>query len=199
MLEAWTIVRRHRANGSAEATVKLLSRSLRSAWFHARLNAEVARAVAQSEAKADALAARTGANLRAEIESMENTDYLGHEGRLRLSDLRQAHRIASDREAADYAAKRESIASAKGRFCSVTFTKKDGRSRRMLVQPATLQHRIKGESASPSARQAAATRAERHPHLLPVWDAENDAIRSVNLATVQRITLDGMTHCFSAN
>ena len=57
---------------------------------------------------------------------------------------------------------------------------------------------VKGDDATPSARKAAETRRERHPHLLPVWDADKRAIRSVNLSTVTRITVDGHTHRFAA-
>lgn len=99
---------------------------------------------------------------------------------------------------ADLRAKRELIASAGGRFCAVTFIKKDGSERRMQVQPAALRLRLKGEAASEAARQAAFARQERHPHLLPVWDVRARAPRSINLATVSRIALDGKVHRFAA-
>lgn len=98
----------------------------------------------------------------------------------------------------DLRAKRDLIASAGGRFCAITFTKKDGTERRMQVQPATLRLRLKGEVASESAKRAALTRHERHPHLLPVWDVRAGAPRSINLATVSRIALDGQVHRFTA-
>jgi len=98
----------------------------------------------------------------------------------------------------DLAAKRDLIASAGGRFCAVTFTKKDGTERKMQVQPATLRTRVKGEAASPDARRATLTREERHPHLLPVWDIRARAPRSINLRTVSCIAVDGQVHRFAA-
>jgi hypothetical protein len=101
-------------------------------------------------------------------------------------------------EAPDLTAKRDLIASAGGRFCAVTFTKKDGSLRKMQVQPAALRLRVKGETAGEAARQAALTRQERHPHLLPVWDIRARAPRSINLRTVSRIAVDGEVHRFAA-
>ncbi len=98
----------------------------------------------------------------------------------------------------DVAAKRDLIASAGGRFCAVTFTRKDGTERRMQVQPAALRLREKGSAASDRAQRAAHTRQERHPHLLPVWDIRARAPRSINLRTVSRIAVDGRVHDFAA-
>ena len=89
------------------------------------------------------------------------------------------------------------IASAGGRFCAVTFTKKDGSERVMRVQPAKLRHHVKGDAATDAGKRATATRAQRHPNLMPVWDAEKDAPRSVNLATVSRIAVNGQVHSFA--
>lgn len=98
----------------------------------------------------------------------------------------------------DLAQKRDLIASAGGRFCGVTFTKKDGTERRMQVQPAALDLRVKGDAASERAKRATLTREARHPHLLPVWDVRARAPRSINLATVSRIAVDGQVHRFAA-
>lgn len=98
----------------------------------------------------------------------------------------------------DLARKRDLIAAAGGRFCGVTFTKKDGSLRRMQVQPAALRPRLKGAAASEPARRAALTREARHPHLLPVWDLRARAPRCINLATVSRIAVDGQVHRFAA-
>ena len=98
----------------------------------------------------------------------------------------------------DLAAKRDLIASAGGRFCAVTFLKKDGTERKMQVQPAALRTRVKGEAASAAARRATLTREARHPHLLPVWDIRAGAPRSINLRTVSRIAVDGRVHRFAA-
>jgi hypothetical protein len=96
------------------------------------------------------------------------------------------------------AAKRALLLGAGGRFCGVTFRKKDGSLRRMQVQPAALARRLKGPAASERAARASATRAARHPHLLPVWDVRARAPRSINLATVSRIAVDGQVHRFAA-
>lgn len=108
------------------------------------------------------------------------------------ADLRIA--LAHEESAPAYAEKRALIASAKGRFCSVTFTKKDGTARTMKVQPATLRQHVKGSAASKAGQKATATRAARHPNLLPVWDVEAKAPRSVNLQTVSRIAVNGTVH-----
>ncbi len=98
----------------------------------------------------------------------------------------------------ELAQKRDLIASAGGRFCGVTFAKKDGSERRMQVQPAALRLRQKGDAASDRAQRATHTRQERHPHLLPVWDVRARAPRSINLRTVSRIAVDGRVHHFAA-
>ena len=97
----------------------------------------------------------------------------------------------------DLSARRDLIESAGGRFCGVTFTRKDGTERRMQVQPAALPFHVKGEAASERAKRATFTRQERHPHLLPVWDVRARAPRSINLRTVSRIAVDGQVHRFA--
>lgn len=52
--------------------------------------------------------------------------------------------------------------------------------------------------AEAEAREAAETRAQRRANLLPVWDADAKASRSVNLATILSIKVDGATHTFNA-
>lgn len=168
---------------------EVFASALRNVWSKAKVLA--------------ALLSRSAASLRAELADMENRDRLGHAGFARMDELRNALRTveareAEEAEAADLAAKRDLIASAKGRFCAVTFTKKDGSERIMKVQPATLKFHVKGDDATEAGRNAAVTRAIRHPNLLPVWDAENKAPRSVNLATVTRIAVDGQVYRFTA-
>ncbi len=68
----------------------------------------------------------------------------------------------------------------------------------MQVQPATLQHHVKGETATEAGKRAVATRKATHPNLLPVWDAQAKAARSINLATVSRIAVDGRVHEYHA-
>ncbi|TNC44164.1 hypothetical protein FHG66_20745 [Rubellimicrobium rubrum] len=111
---------------------------------------------------------------------------------------RRAPKASPWAERSDLVAKRDLIESAGGRFCAVTFVKKDGTERRMQVQPAALRHRLKGDAASEAAKRATFTRQERHPHLLPVWDVRARAPRSINLRTVSRIAVDGGVHSFPA-
>ncbi|PQV56583.1 hypothetical protein LX70_02155 [Defluviimonas denitrificans] len=187
MTEAWTATRdlMVRLNYAPRQLRDVFRSCLCNAWIKAKRTA--------------AMMARSVDSLRSEIEDLENRDYLGHEGLSRMSELRIAIRDAEARAAArEQDVKRTLIASAAGRFCTVTFTKADGSERVMRVQPATLKFHVKGEAASEAARKAVATRAERHPHLMPVWDAEKQAPRSINLATVSRIAVNGTTHQFHA-
>lgn len=90
----------------------------------------------------------------------------------------------------DYDAMRTLIESAKGRFCAVDFVKKDGTDRRMIVQPARLKNEIVGDDRSELAERRLKTYKENNPHLMPVWDVEKEAIRSINFDTVKRIACD---------
>lgn len=54
--------------------------------------------------------------------------------------------------------------------------------------------RAKKEAATAAGKRAVATRKTVHPNLLPVWDAQAKAPRSINLATVSRIAVDGTVH-----
>ena len=89
------------------------------------------------------------------------------------------------------------ISSAKGRFCSVTFIKKDSSVRVMNIQPAAITKNLVGDDACDSAKKAVATRKERHPNLLPVWDNGSQGIRSVNLDTVTEIKVDGAVYKYA--
>lgn len=200
MTEAWTIARRFA--GNRETWGQRLSRALKLVWWNAKDAARRAvEAARQNAERAAAFVGRTAASLRAEVEDLENTDRLGFDGIERLAAARRALGEAVAREgdamADDFAAKRALIAAAQGRFCVVTFIKADGSRRVMRVQPAALKFCIKGDAASEAGRKAAETRAQRHPNLLPVWDAEARAPRSVNLATVLSIKVDGATHSFT--
>lgn len=81
---------------------------------------------------------------------------------------------------------------AKGRFCSITFTKKDGTVRTLTVQPHAVKTHL-AENPSPVHRQAAEARKKNHPHLLPVYDVQDKRIKSINLDTVSRIRVDGIS------
>ncbi|HBZ45308.1 MAG TPA: hypothetical protein DEO85_14925 [Maritimibacter sp.] len=197
MTEAWEIVRRFLGNG--ETLAQLLSRALKAVWWSARQKMRVAQSVEASMAAKRKLETLPSDELAQRIENLENRDVLGASGLRELSDLRSAHVAAQRREIEANEAKREMIASAKGRFCHVVFTKKDGSARQMTVQPAALKNHVKGADGRESARRAAETRAERHPHLMPVWDVEKQACRTVNLATVNRIAVNGAVHEFHAH
>lgn len=193
---AWTLARQDLWSRRLPASElrNLFPDALRSAWAEMKRRAVYAARRAKQ-------ALRPSAEIEAEIQTLENRTFLGHDGINRLSELRTAYHNSCEREAeerakAEMEAKRRMIAAAKGRFVSVTFTKKDGSERVMRIQPATLKYHLKGKKASESASKAAQTRAERHPHLLPVWDADKAAARSVNLLTISRIAVDGAVHEF---
>lgn len=94
---------------------------------------------------------------------------------------------------------RQLVESSGSRFMSITFIKKNGECRVMQIQPAAGKFRVKGADASPSAQQAAKTRAERYPNLLNVWDVGKGAFRSVNMDTVTEVHCNGETFCFAEN
>ncbi|WP_299739054.1 hypothetical protein [uncultured Roseobacter sp.] len=191
---AWTIARQELWSRCLPASQlrNLFPDALRRAWAELKRRAVIAAERAKQTM-------RPSSDIWADIQALENRTTLGHEGINQLADFQCAYHDACQREAeekarAEMEAKRKMIAAARGRFVSVTFTKKDGSERQMRIQPATLRHHLIGEAASESARKAAQTRAERHPHLMPVWDVEARAPRSVNLATVSRIAVDGQVH-----
>ncbi|WP_120632195.1 hypothetical protein [Ruegeria sp. EL01] len=138
-------------------------------------------------------------HIREAMSLLDNKDTWTEADYRKREELVAALAVAQGHEAKEqaYAEKRALISKAKGRFVSVTFTKQDGTQRTMRVQPATLRQHVKGDAASNAARKAIETRTRRHPHLLPVWDTEAQAPRSVNLATVSRIAADGNVHTFS--
>ena len=199
MTQAWQYARQElwcrRLPSSALPTV--FPDALRSAWKAAKIK------IAAQNARTD-MARRSATELRAAVNDLENRDRLDPEGIDRLGQLRAALGEAMAREAveaqeAEFAAKRALIASAGGRFCAVTFTKKDGSERTMQIQPATLQHHVKGDAATEAGKRATATRKERHPHLLAVWDAKAKAPRSVNLATITAIRINGASYTYTAH
>ncbi|KAA9006650.1 hypothetical protein [Histidinibacterium aquaticum] len=188
MAEAWARTREALAHNPRLILRALFRRYLREAWVNAKTRMEIAREKA-------ALEARSVESLSREIENIENRSIIGIDGANRLAKLRCA--LARAREREDFAVKRELIATGTGRFVAVTFTKKDGAERTMTVQPDALRSRLKGEDASDAGRRASQTRAERHPNLMPAWDAQKGACRSINLATVSRIAVDGQVHTFA--
>lgn len=162
-----------------------------------RVWAEAKRRVAQAMRNAEMTPAdRT----RYAIAALEGKDRWTQADYARIGVLRAALRAAVEHEQAApaYAEKRQLIEAAKGRFCAVTFTKKDGTERTMQVQPATLRQHVKGDTATDTGKRAVATRKATHPNLLPVWDAKAKAPRSINLATISRIAVNGTVHEYRA-
>jgi hypothetical protein len=78
---------------------------------------------------------------------------------------------------------RSLVEDAGSRFLSVEFKKADGTLRRMTIQQESLKAHVKGDKATSAGKQAVATRKANYPNLLPVWDHENQAVRSINLDT----------------
>ena len=74
---------------------------------------------------------------------------------------------------------------------SVTFLKKDGTLRTMLVQDAVTKFLCKGDAASEAARKAVLSRKLNNPNLLNVYDIQKQAIRSINMDTVIQISGKG--------
>lgn len=157
------------------------ARYLRQAWYEAKLRLEFNQPLVDSTE-----AERTFALVR----------------NLKTEDPRaeaQAAR-AVEQERREMEEKRRLIESAKGRFARVVFIKKDGSIRRMTVQPAKLKLHVKGETASEAAQKGRGDPQgpSSHPHLMPVWDTEAQAPRSVNLNTITRISVNGKTHRYAA-
>ncbi|SHJ24561.1 hypothetical protein SAMN05444417_3301 [Wenxinia saemankumensis] len=167
----------------------LFANALRRAWTQVKSLVARRRAAVAAET-------RTPAAIRAELEALENRDTLGPEGRARISELLAALPYAEEK-AAQNDAKRELIEAEGGRIVTVTFTKADGLERVMKIQPSALRSRVKGEAASPSAQQAAATRKARHPHLFNAWDVEKGGPRSINLGTISRIASRGTVRTYA--
>jgi hypothetical protein len=86
------------------------------------------------------------------------------------------------------------IETAGSRFVSVEFVKADGTPRKMLVNPARLGAKLRRDDSikSESHVRGAETRKANNPHLLNVWCEMAQAPRSINLATLSSIKLDGV-------
>lgn len=158
---------------------KLFGNLLRQAW--ADVKADAARKPLSAEEARDAL------------------NMLRNKNHWSDADYKEADRLAAivAQRSADDAEKRDLIASAKGRFCSVTFTKADGSERIMSVQPAAITKHVKGNEATEAGKRAVITRKARHPHLLPVWDVKAQGVRTINLATVSEIQVNGMAYAYA--
>ncbi|GAB5447167.1 hypothetical protein [Gymnodinialimonas sp.] len=184
MLDAWTNTHRMMTTlGYARHQMReVFAVELRKAWAAAKA----------ATAALKAMAVQSTADLLAQITALQNKDTMGHDGIARLAQLESALDTAKKREAE----KRKLIAAGAGRICTVTFTKKDGTARTMKVQPAAMAKRVKGDGATDAGKCAALTRKATHPNLMPVWDVEARAARSINLATITRIAAMGQIHRF---
>ena len=185
MKAAWAALRTYGPARDLETLRRRLSREMAQAWFTLKRRAQLV-AMSKIERLQDALSALRNVDRMTPAHRAE-------EKRLTAEIAAEAHKEA----APIYAEKAERIAAAGGRFCTVTFTKKDGTERTMQVQPATLRHHVKGGDATDAGKRAVATRKALHPNLLPVWDVAAQAPRSVNLATVSRIAVDGRVFEYS--
>lgn len=96
-----------------------------------------------------------------------------------------------------YAQIKALLATAGARFISIHFTKKDGSDRQITFNPAAAPKRVKGDEASESAQKAVKTRATNNPNLVNVWDNGKQSFRSINMDTIYRIKVDGVTYDLS--
>lgn len=124
-----------------------------------------------------------------ELISLQNKSHLSAEDYKRITVLSKA--IAHEQAEEEYKAKRDLI---KAGPCEVTFTKADGAERVIRIEHGKLV----AKGATKSGERATKTRKARHPNLLPVWDADKGAPRSVNLSTISRIVTASQTHVFKA-
>lgn len=154
-----------------------LKYALRNAWADYRAKQRGLRLVDELTAREKALA------------TLEAKTFTTPADRDEIAVLRTA--IAQEHAAPALAAKRALIEAAP---CVVTFTKADGTLRTMRVEPGKLL--AKGAAATKAGQRATKSRKARHPNLLPVWDADKDAPRNVNLATVSRIATPERVHTF---
>lgn len=81
---------------------------------------------------------------------------------------------------------------AQGRFCGITFRKKDGSIRHMTIQTAAVETHTTGCKTA-ATRQAVAKRRINHPNLFPVYDVVAGKIKSINLDTVTHVNVDKTT------
>lgn len=78
---------------------------------------------------------------------------------------------------------------AQGRFCGITFVKKDGTVRHLTIQTAAVETHTTGCKTA-AARQGVAKRRINHPNLFPVYDVAAGRIKSINLDTVTHVNVD---------
>lgn len=183
MLEAWDRTRAFLERNPHGRRAAAFAMYLAEAWVNEKSRLANVR-------RAEKLAAMTIDQVEAQIARANHYGELADD--FRLTELYPA--LEAKKAEAQNAAKRDLIQTADA--CTVTFTKKDGTRRVMRVEARKVGENVKGDNATRSGRIASHTRAFRHPNLLPVWDAEAKAIKSVNLSTVTRIETRTETHAF---
>ncbi|MGR3492060.1 MAG: hypothetical protein ACU0DW_08375, partial [Shimia sp.] len=153
--------------------------ALKTAWrvAKARVAYEQRQAIIAASPEAQAI-------LR-EIDLLQNKSFSINIANLRRDLDARLDAIVEKAREARALARKAALVQAADRV-TVTFRKVDGTRRTMRILPGAIAAHVKGDDASPAAQKAAATRKARHPHLLPVFDADKRAIRSVNLRTVTR-------------
>lgn len=75
------------------------------------------------------------------------------------------------------------------RLMSIDFVKMDGTRRKMVINPRAVATHL-AKNPSPAGKQAAATRKERHPNLIPVYEV-GKGIKSINTDTVLAVRMGG--------
>lgn len=90
MKNAWVIVRRFKGNG--EAVEVVLARALKSAWWDAKTEMRVKKAVAADNAAfAAEIAGLTKDQIMGKIVALENCDHLSFADRQKLADYTSAY------------------------------------------------------------------------------------------------------------
>ncbi len=184
MTEAWSRTRAFMARNPNGRLVIAFASYLREAWVNEKSRLANVR-------EAQRVAGLTVDQLRAEIDQIENSPTNGGTA---PSTVHLRKTLTAKLAEESNAQKRAIIQDTSA--CVVTFTKADGSRRVMRVSAQHLRHHVKGDQASRSSRIASHTRAYRHTNLLPVWDSEAKAIKSVNLSTVTRIETPEQTHTY---
>lgn len=183
MTEAWDRTRDFLARNPHGRMASAFARYLSEAWVNEKSRLRNAR-------RAEALANMSEHEIQVQLNRAANYEPRSDDYPVPL--LYQA--LDAKRSEAENAAKRDLIKAVP--VCTVTFTKADGSRRVMRVEARKVADHVKGNNARRSGRIASHTRAFRHPNLLPVWDTEARAIKSVNLSTVSRIETASETHSF---
>ncbi len=93
------------------------------------------------------------------------------------------------------------IAESGSKFMTIEFIKKDGSLRKMNFNPQSAKNHVVGDAASDSAKQAVETRKRNNPHLLNIWEMNNQdettKFRSINMDTVTRVAVGKMEITFA--